>query len=539
MTDSRESLEAGASGAGDDRSRMRARSGLLTRIGGWALVVSVALGVVFAVLILSVLGLRQRSLEARRSQEVIATANRLQTRVVDLETGLRGFVITRNEKQLAPWRQALREYPEELESLIRLTNENPEQMARAQRIGRAIRSYLTLYSAPLLRYVRDNPQVGPRIAIEGVGQQEAVPLIRQQFRAFTATEEALARKRDDRASRTARLAVAVGGAGFTAALLLILAAAGYLGRAVAVPIRLAAGGARRVAAGDFTSRLPTGGPGEVGQLEQSFNVMAASLERSRNELEEQNRRLVESERLKSDLVSNVSHELRTPLASVLGFSDLLLNRDLPEEDQRRYLEVIRTEAGRLATLLNDLLDLQRIERGALELSLDRFDLNELLRVQITLYSAQSALHELSFRPSGDQLIVKGDRDRLAQVLGNLLSNAIKYSPDGGDVEVRSAQVDGEAWVWIRDHGIGVAREHQDRLFTKFFRGEAGRKRGIAGTGLGLVLARQIVEAHDGIIGFESEEGRGSTFWVRIPAVAAERDSASPAARDHSQSRHGV
>ena len=536
MTDARASQGAGPGGTNEDRGKLRARSGLLARIGVWTIVVSLALGAVFAVLIFSVIGLRNRSVEARRSQEVIATANRLETLLVDLETGLRGFVITRKERELQPWKDALRLYPRELRSLIRLTAENPKQQARAQEIGRLIRNYLDVYSLPLIRFMRDNPQVGPRIAVEGIGHQQ-VPQIRRQFHTFLDTEEALASKRDDRAHKTARVAVAVGGAGFTAALLLILAAGGYLGRAVARPIRLAAGAARRVAAGDFTSRLPTGGPGEVGHLEQSFNVMAASLEQSRSELEEQNRRLVESERLKSELVSNVSHELRTPLASVLGFSDLLLKRDLPEEDSRRYLEVIRTEAGRLATLLNDLLDLQRIERGALELACEEFDLNELLAVQTTLYSAQSALHELSFRPSERPLVIDGDRDRLAQVLGNLLSNAIKYSPDGGEVEIRSAQVDGDAWVWIRDHGLGVPPDHQERLFTKFFRGEAGRKRGIAGTGLGLVLARQIVEAHGGVIGFESEEGRGSTFWIRLPSTGGEESV--PAAGDRSKSGHGV
>ena len=535
MTDGRAPLEAGSSGTNDDRGRTRALSGLLARIGVWALIVSAALGAVFAVLIFSVIGLRHRSLEARRSQEVIATTNRLETLVVDLETGLRGFVITRKDRELEPWRMALRLYPRELRSLIRLTAENPQQQARAEQIGRAIRNYLTVYSLPLIEFMRNNPQLGPRIAVEGSGNQQ-VPQIRKQFRSFLDTEEVLARRRADRARRTARVAVAVGGAGFTAAVLLILAAAGYLERAVARPIRLAARAARRVAAGDFSGRLPTGGPGEVGQLEQSFNVMAASLEQSRNDLEEQNRRLVESERLKSDLVSNVSHELRTPLASVLGFSDLLLTRDLSEDDSRRYLEVIRTEAGRLATLLNDLLDLQRIERGALELVPEGFDLNELLDVQTTLYSAQSALHELSFRPGADPLLVEGDRNRLAQVLGNLLSNAIKYSPDGGDVEVRSAHVDRQAWVWIRDHGLGVPRDHQHRLFTKFFRGEAVRKRGISGTGLGLVLARQIIEAHGGAIGFESEEGRGSTFWIRMPAIRAE---SAAAARDRSQSGHGM
>jgi signal transduction histidine kinase len=537
MTDGNAPVNAGSAGTNEDRGKLRARSGLLARIGVWALVVSAALGAVFAVLIFSVIGLRNRSDEARRSQEVIATANRLQTLVVDLETGLRGYVITRKEEELTPWKDALRLYPRELRNLIRLTSENPQQQERAKEIGRTIRNYLTVYSSPLLMFLRNNPQVGARLAVEGIGGRELVPEIRKEFKAFLATEERLARERDDRAHTTARVAIAVGGAGFTAAVLLILAAAGYLGRAVARPIRLAAAAARRVAEGDFTSRLPTGGPGEVGQLEHSFNVMASSLEQSRSELEEQNRRLVESERLKSELVSNVSHELRTPLASVLGFSDLLLKRDLPEEDSRRYLEVIRTEAGRLATLLNDLLDLQRIERGALELVRDEFDLNELLQVQTTLYSAQSALHELSFRPSDSPLLVDGDRDRLAQVLGNLLSNAIKYSPDGGEVEVRSARVDGDAWIWIRDHGLGVPHEHQERLFTKFYRGEAGRKRGIAGTGLGLVLAQQIVEAHEGVIGFESEEGRGSTFWIRIPAATGA--GSAPAAHDRSESRHGV
>src|SRR4029453_9483621 len=124
---------------------------------------------------------------------------------------------------------------------------------------------------------------------------------------------------------------------------------------------------------------------------------------------------------------NVSHELRTPLASVLGFSALMLDRELPPEEMRRYLEVIRTEARRLAELLNDLLDLQRIEQGTIELRLREGDLKDLPSALITLYSAQSEEHELQLDASDDALVVYGDRDRLAQVIGNLLSNAIKYS----------------------------------------------------------------------------------------------------------------
>src|SRR5205823_4836637 len=227
---------------------------------------------------------------------------------------------------------------------------------------------------------------------------------------------------------TAHHALIVGGIGLGAALLLILLGAVYVNRAVAQPVRHAADAAGRVAGGDFTGRLRTDGPGEVGRLERTVNTMAASLERTLADLEERNQTLVESEQTKSELVSNVSHELRTPLASVLGFSSLMLDRDLPPEEMRRYLEVIRTEARRLAELLNDLLDIQRIEQGTIELKLDEVDLDDLLAAQVTLYSAQSANHELRLDSAGDALVVFGDRDRLAQVIGNLLSNAIKYSP---------------------------------------------------------------------------------------------------------------
>jgi signal transduction histidine kinase len=270
--------------------------------------------------------------------------------------------------------------------------------------------------------------------------------------------------------------------------------------------------------------------------------MAASLERTVADLEERNRTLFESEQVKSELVSNVSHELRTPLASVLGFSSLMLDRDLPPEETKRYLEVIRSEARRLASLLNDLLDLQRVEQEALDLRNEEVDLNELLATQVTLYSAQSDAHELRFQPAGEALTVRGDRDRLAQVVGNLLSNAIKYSPDGGVVEVTSTLIGEEAWIWVRDEGLGIPGGHQEQIFTKFFRGDVGRELGIAGTGLGLVLARQIIEAHSGQIGFDSEAGRGSTFWLQLPASrASDGDGREPslAARDDAESSHGV
>ena len=525
---------AGKDGNSVNSGERRARWGLLARISLAVGGLGAGLVVVFALLIAAVVGLRDRSLQARHSQQVIATANGVETLVIDFESGLRGFVATHNQRSLDPWRRARAQYPKKIKTLVRLTSDDRGQHARALAIKGAVESYLSAYSLSFIKFLRRNPNAALFVAAAG----RQVDAIRGQFSHFLAVEEARGAARDERARGTARTAVIVAVSALVLGLLFLIAAAVYLARAVARPVRLAANAAEDVAAGDLSVRLPTGGPGEIGQLEDSFNSMADSLQRTLDELEERNQRLVESERLKTELVSNVSHELRTPLASILGFSDVMLKRDVDPEQQRHYLEVIRTEAARLATLLNDLLDLQRHEQGAIELRRAEFDLNDLVSVQVTLYSAQSNLHELVFKPSPGPLTVYGDRDRLAQVIGNLLSNAIKYSPDGGRIDVSTGSSDGdsEAWLWVRDAGLGIPLEHQHQIFTKFFRGDTARKRGISGTGLGLVLSQQTVEAHGGKLGFESEEGKGSTFWVRLPTVS---DRSRAATRDETEARYGA
>jgi signal transduction histidine kinase len=506
---------AAGAGASEAQGSTRARRGLASRLVLAGALLIAALGCVFGLLLFAIVELRDAAERARHSQQEVAAASQLQTLVGDVQTALRGYIITRDKGSLQQLENASSRFPETIKQLERLTGDDRAVAGELRAIKRSILHYREIVSPSLVVFLVRNPTTRQLVFDQDA---DRVQNIRGQLARFITREDTEAANRRADAEATAKRAFVAAGLGLALAALLILVYTLFLARRVARPVRGVADAARRLEAGDLSSRVETGDIGEIDELEQAFNRMASSLERQRGELEEQNQLLRESEQVKAELVNNVSHELRTPLASVLGFSDLLLRRNVPEENRRRYLELIRNETARLATLLNDLLDLQRIEQGVIDLERDELELNDLLVAQVALYSAQSQGHELDLEPSSDPLVVWGDRNRLAQVVGNLISNAIKYSPDGGRVAVEAARTGEEAEIAIADEGLGIPHEHQGQIFTKFFRGDAGKRLGIGGTGLGLVLARQIVEAHGGRIGFESEEGAGSRFWIRLPLL---------------------
>ena len=272
------------------------------------------------------------------------------------------------------------------------------------------------------------------VAEEGKRYTDA---IQDVFNRFLTAEDALAADAARDAERRSDLAVMVGAIGIGASSALIILFGVFLARGIGRPVRAVASGATRLAGGEWSLRLPPQGPGEIGELTHAFNDMAERIEQNHAELEQQNEELRESERMKTELVSIVSHELRTPLASVLGFTALLLKREFDPPIRRHYLGIVDAQARRLAALLEDFLDVQRIEHEGLELATERVDLASLLDEQAELYAEQSPKHTVEVALDERPLSVRGDPDRLAQVVGNLLSNAIKYSPGGRHGPARS------------------------------------------------------------------------------------------------------
>lgn len=219
--------------------------------------------------------------------------------------------------------------------------------------------------------------------------------------------------------------------------------------------------------------------------------------------------------LKSDFVSLVSHEFRTGLVGISGFSEMIRDQEVTLEEAKGYAADINKDAERLNRLINDMLDLDRIEAGRLTLHMQPVDVNRALDEAVDRARAISAQHHIVTNLDPGMPIARVDPDRIAQVLANLLSNAIKYSPGGGEIAVSSVVRDGMVDVSVRDHGDGIAPEFLQRLFSRYERYEKTSSK-IMGTGLGLAITRQIVELHGGKIWVESEVGAGSDFHFTLP-----------------------
>jgi signal transduction histidine kinase len=286
-----------------------------------------------------------------------------------------------------------------------------------------------------------------------------------------------------------------------------------LAQSVGAPLRNIARAARNVSRGNYRQRVPATGPREVRDLASNFNRMTEEVQRSQQTLR--------------DFLANISHELKTPLTSIRGFSEAVLDGTIDDSAGiERSAKIINTESNRVLRLVEELLDLSRIESGQVHMRQEDLSLNELLehvREVFALRSEDTGV-VLEMRPQGDAH-VKGDFDRLEQVLNNLLDNAFRHTEEGGVVRVASRDLQpGVVQITVSDSGVGIPQEDVPHLFERFYRArkngatQINGSGGSKGYGLGLAISREIVRAHGGEIWATSELGRGTTFVFTLPTV---------------------
>jgi signal transduction histidine kinase len=304
------------------------------------------------------------------------------------------------------------------------------------------------------------------------------------------------------ASRRAVIAFAV------ASILLALLLGYAISSSITVPVKQMEARMHEIAAGKFATQLLVLNRDELGMLAADLNRMSNELGRVYGELEAASRH-------KSEFLANMSHELRTPLNAIIGFSDVMSTRMFGElnDKQMEYVRDIYASGHHLLSLINDILDLSKVEAGRMELSVAKFDLPAAIDSATTLVRERATRYEISLKVEIDKRLnaFSGDERKFKQILLNLLSNAVGFTPAGGTVAVIAHPIDVGVQVAVRDTGIGIAPHDQDKIFEAFHQvgGDFAARR--EGTGLGLTLARRFVAMHGGRLWVESEPGKGSTF----------------------------
>ncbi len=326
-----------------------------------------------------------------------------------------------------------------------------------------------LVAEPLLR---DEKVVGVAVFADGLADVEAnVALIRRQ--------------------------ILVSGA----AALVIALLAGYLvARALSLRVKRLERAARKVSAGDFTDPIRADSDDELGQLAAAFDDMQAQLARL--------------DRARKQFIASASHELRTPIFSLGGFLELLADEELDDDTRRQFLEQIRGQVDRMRNLATELLDLSRLESGALELRPEPTDVGQLAREVAAEFTPAAQRHRaaVELRLAGEPIELDCDPERVAQVLRILLDNALVHTPEGTGVRVSAARANGHVRLEVSDRGLGIKRQNMPHIFEPFFTSNDEAQ----GAGLGLAIARELAERMHGELSVRSVPGR-TTFSLELPS----------------------
>ncbi|MFH1379954.1 MAG: ATP-binding protein [bacterium] len=322
-------------------------------------------------------------------------------------------------------------------------------------------------------------------------------------------------------------------------LILLTSISWLLAAALEKPIKKLSIMAHRIACGDFDARISIDTHDVLGELAETFNNMAEKLddltrnlqdkidsatadlkyskkqlEARTEELQNKNELLRGLDKLKSEFVTIVSHELRTPLTSIIGFAQTLKTLQLTDEKKERYLTYIESEGKRLAFLIEDFLDISKIESGNINLSLETIDISELVREAVDVLAIRIK-QQIKYIPYPVPALVSVDRNRIKQVIMNIVDNAGRYTPEHTSIEIKLIDAKNDIIISIKDEGPGIVHEELPKIFDKFYRGKSAHGMR-SGSGLGLSIAKGIIELHRGMMWVESEAGKGTVFFFSVP-----------------------
>ncbi|GII02580.1 hypothetical protein Pta02_45880 [Planobispora takensis] len=458
--------------------------------------------------------LLQERAAVEHSYQVINLTKDLNSLLKDTERSQRGFVLTGEERYLAPYRRALPAIDSAIDELRRMTADNPRQQEAVTRLEEPVDDKLAELAETIWLRRDQGLEQARKVVLTDRGARsmaEAEALLTGMIREEERLLESRQRSSDENAADTRDFILW----GSLLAALTVAAGAWWATRKVTVPLQQVAADAARVTSGDLTPPAPVAGPKEVVTMARAVEVSVQTIARARDEA-------MAANAAKSAFLATMSHEIRTPMNAVIGMTDLLLDTCL-DTDQRELAETVRDSGEALLVIINDILDFSKIEAGELELDHRPFNIRECLESALSLVAIGAADKGLElvgdFEP-GSPEVLRGDVTRLRQVLVNLLSNAVKFTAEGEVVATMSARPlsdrqDGPVrlQVAVRDTGIGIPADRMDRLFRSFSQVDSSTTRLYGGTGLGLAISRRLARAMGGDLEVASEVGAGSTFTM--------------------------
>lgn len=450
------------------------------------------------------------------THKVIASAHELSKLLIDMETGERGYLITGNKDFLEPYFEASSLWELKLNALKRLVSDNPAQkvllldieelqeqwQVKAANVEIATRQQMDKSEQEIMADVV--------FLIEQETGKNIIDAIRRIKHKFIAVEQNLMTVRQAenlQASKQTRLLIIVG---TLAALLIACAAIFIIFNSISRNLNQLISGTERVSGGDFSQPIKVDSKDEFQRLADAFNMMSYSLKKSIEELET-------ALKVKSNFLANMSHEIRTPMNGILGMLSFLENSKL-DRNQREYIDSIRSCGNGLLVVINDILDISKLEAGKLAIETKPFNIRKAVNEVCFLLDNEISQKGLALRLRVDTRLAQyylGDEIRIKQILLNLLNNAIKFT-DAGEILVSVSQYGEEVRFTVKDQGIGISDADQTKLFKPFSQVDASITRKYGGTGLGLIICAQLIKQMKGNIKVESELGDGSKFVFKLP-----------------------